>query len=58
MKNKLKKFNILSVNQVAAQIKLTKMWKIKNNPEYPFKIKKDLKTANENARTIRQGTRR
>ena len=54
----LKKFDMLSVNQVAAQIKLTEMWKCKNDPEYPIKIKKHLETVNENARTRRPRTRR
>jgi len=31
--------NMLSVNQMAAQIKLTEMWKASNDPQYPIKIK-------------------
>jgi hypothetical protein len=27
--------NMLSVNQIAAQIKLTEMWKASNDPQYP-----------------------
>ena len=34
------------------------MWKCENDQEYPIKIKKHLETMNENARTIRPGTRR
>ena len=31
--------NMLSVNQIAAQIKLTEMWKASNDPQYPIKMK-------------------
>ena len=31
--------NMLSVNQIAAQIKLTEMWKASNDPQYSIKIK-------------------
>ena len=31
--------NMLSVNQIAAQIKLTEMWKTSNEPQYPIKMK-------------------
>ena len=58
VKEMLKKFDLLSVNQVTAQIKLTDMWKSENDPEYPIKIKKHPETMNEDARTVRQGTRR
>ncbi len=27
--------NMLSVNQIAAKIKLTEMWKASNDPQYP-----------------------
>ncbi len=30
---------MLSVNQIAAQIKLTEMWKASNDPQYPIKMK-------------------
>ncbi len=30
---------MLSVNQIAAQIKLTEMWKAFNDPQYPIKMK-------------------
>ncbi len=30
--------NMLSVNQIAAQIKLTEMWKASNDPQYPLKM--------------------
>ncbi len=31
--------NMLSVNQIAAQIKLTEMWKASNDPQYPIKMR-------------------
>ncbi len=31
--------NMLSVNQIAAQIKLAEMWKASNDPQYPTKMK-------------------
>ena len=36
----LKKFNIMSVNQLNAQAKLLEVWKALNVPKYPLKIKK------------------
>ena len=36
-KSVLKKFNLLSVNQMNAQIKLTEMWKTINIENYPIK---------------------
>jgi len=35
----LEEKNILSVNQMAAQIKLTEMWKASNDPQYPIQMK-------------------
>jgi len=35
----LEEQNMLSVNQMAAQIKLTEMWKASNDPQYPIKMK-------------------
>ena len=35
--------NMLSVNQIAAQIKLTEMWKASNDPHYPKLRQKTLK---------------
>ena len=49
----LEKFGMLSVNQTAAQIKLTEMCKC-NNDEYPLKIKKRRGLERE----TRPGTRR
>ena len=39
IKKMLETQNILSVNQLAAQIKLTEMWKAKNVNEYPIKFR-------------------
>ncbi len=38
-KNFLEDQNMLSVNQMAAQINLTEMWKAKSDPQYPIKMK-------------------
>jgi hypothetical protein len=46
---------MLSVNQIAAQIKLTEMWKASNDPQYPIKMKNREKQ--ENAITTRSLTR-
>ncbi len=35
----LEEQNMLSVNQMAEQIKLTEMWKASNDPHYPIKMK-------------------
>ena len=50
-KSMLKKHNMLSVNQINAQIKLTEMWKAMNDEEHPFKISKA--EINENERVTR-----
>ena len=36
----LKRINIISVNQINAQIKITEIWKAVNNDECPLKITK------------------
>ena len=36
----LVKFNMLSVNQLNAQIKITEIWKALHNPDNPLKIEK------------------
>ena len=36
----LTKFNMLSVNQINAQIKLSEMWKAVNDNDHPFNISK------------------
>ncbi len=47
--------NMLSVNQIAAQIKLTEMWKASNDPQYPIKMK--TRERQENAMKTRSVTR-
>ena len=47
--------NMLSVNQIAAQIKLTEMWKASNDPQYPIKMK--TRERQENAMETRSVTR-
>jgi hypothetical protein len=46
---------MLSVNQIAAQIKLTEIWKASNDPQYPIKMK--TKERQENAVETRSLTR-
>ena len=59
VKKMLDKFNMLSVNQIAAQIKLTEMWKFNTNEkEYPITIKRAPGGAKENRMGTRPGTRR
>ena len=41
-KSMLEKHNMLSVNQINAQIKLTEMWKATNDSEHPFKSKRKV----------------
>jgi hypothetical protein len=47
--------NMLSVNQIAAQIKLTEMWKASNDPQYPIKMK--TRERQDNGITTRSLTR-
>jgi hypothetical protein len=47
--------NMLSVNQIAAQIKLTEMWKASNDPQCPIKMK--TRERQENAMETRSVTR-
>jgi hypothetical protein len=47
--------NMLSVNQIAAQIKLIEMWKASNDPQYPIKMK--TRERQENAIETRSVTR-
>ncbi len=46
---------MLSVNQIAAQIKFAEMWKASNDPQYPIKIK--TRERQENAIETRSVTR-
>ena len=38
IKSMLEKYNLLSVNQLAAQIKLNEVWKSLNSVDYPIKL--------------------
>ena len=53
-KTLLSKQSMLSVNQVAAQIKLTEMWKANNVEKFPIKVNK--RTTMQNARVTRGDT--
>ena len=53
-KSILDNLNMLSVNQINAQVKLTEMWKMDNIKDYPMQIKR-LETLN-GARTTRAVT--
>ncbi len=46
---------LMSVNQIAAQIKLTEMWKTSDDQQYPIKMK--TRERQENAITTRSLTR-
>ena len=54
IKSMLEKHNMLSVNQINAQIKLTEMWKAMNDIDHPFKIEKQ--EVNESQRMSRSVT--
>ena len=41
-RDRLKNINMLSVNQINAQVKLTEMWKAHNVENYPLKLEKKL----------------
>ena len=52
----LEKHDFLSVNQTAAQIKLTEAWKANNEKDYPIKM---INNEPQNSdREVRRGTRR
>ena len=57
-KTMLEKFNMLSVNQLAAQVKLVEVWKSQNDPKCPIKMKRKMLTEEERTRSLRPGTRR
>ena len=57
IKEMLTRFDMLSVNQTAAQIKLTEAWKAVNEPKYPLKMRREEREG-EHSRTVRTNTRR
>ena len=58
IKDMLEKFDMLSVNQTAAQIKLTEAWKASQDPDYPVRLMENRKTENGENREVRTNTRR
>ena len=52
----LKKYNLLSVNQLAAQIKLVEAWKAVNIVNYPIKLENNQLLRNTNGREVRAST--
>ena len=54
----LEKFDILSVNQKAAQIKITEAWKASRDEDYPVKLRKERQHHDEDARSLRPGMSR
>ena len=53
IKDMLDSTKMLSVNQTAAQIKLTEMWKVEKVEQYPIKM--DLVAGREEGRATRSG---
>ena len=48
--------NMLSINQLNAQIKILEIWKAVNVPDYPLKLnKKEVTMENINTRSCTQG---
>ena len=45
----LEKFDFLSVNQTAAQIKLTEAWKASRDDQYPIKMRKERPEGEESS---------
>ena len=56
IKDLLSETDMLSVNQTAAQIKLTEMWKVVNDPLYPIKM--EIKETSENCIATRSMVRK
>ena len=52
----LERFDMLSVNQLGAQIKLTEAWKAMYDVEYLVKLRRENRTETENKRTLRAST--
>ena len=52
----LLKYNLPSVNQLAAEIKLTETWKSINIQNYPFKLESNNHGRNDGERNIRSTT--
>ena len=54
----LEKFNLPSVNQLAAEIKLTEAWKIMNVPDYPISLDSNNPQRDTGDRIVRGSTTR
>ena len=57
-KSMLEKYDLMSVNQLAATIKLTEVWKIKNQEQYPLKLEPYNPHANRIQQLLRNKTNR
>ena len=57
-KDLLNKFDLLSVNQTAIQIKLTEAWKATHLPNYPTQMEKNEENLLPNTRTLRPDSTR
>ena len=55
-KDLLKKFGLLSINQLAAQIKLVEAWKTINVENYPIKLENNQLQRSTNGREVRVST--
>ena len=55
-KNLLVKFNLLSVNQLAASIKLVEAWKSIHIPNYPVQMGKNNMNRPESSRVLRENS--
>ena len=54
----LEKFNLLSVNQLAASIKLNEAWKSINIHDYPLQLEKNNSNAQPSTKSLRPTTTR
>ena len=54
----LNRFNMLSVNQSAAQIKLLEAWKSMNVEDYPINLRNERQSEASPSRQVRESTRR
>ena len=57
-KSLLEKFNLPSVNQLAAEIKLIEAWKIMNVPDYPITLDLNNPSRDTGDRMVRESTTR
>ena len=55
-KDMLDKFDMLSVNQLSAQIKLVEAWKAMQNEDYPVKMRVEKRLEQTHKRTLRPST--